>query len=107
MNGRALYEFADFRLDPMRRMLMCKGELVTLSPKVFETLVFLVQNNSRVVEKDELMKALWPDSFVEEGNLVQNIFVLRKALSDDRNGNSVIKTIPRRGYKFVSPVRLI
>jgi len=103
---QVLYEFGSFRLDPGRRILMCKGELVALAPKALDTLLFLVQNSGRVVEKDELMKALWPDSFVEEGNLTQNIFVVRKILGDE-NGSSFIKTIPRRGYKFVASVRLL
>jgi WD40 repeat protein/DNA-binding winged helix-turn-helix (wHTH) protein len=103
---QVIYEFADFRLDPGRRILMRKGEPVSLAPKGFDTLLFLVQNSGRVVEKDELMKALWPDSFVEEGNLTQNIFVLRKTLGDE-NGSAFIKTIPRRGYKFVAPVKLL
>lgn len=100
-----LYEFFEFRLDPGQRILIRHGEQVTLTPKVFDTLVFLVQNSGRVLEKDELMKALWPESFVEEGNLSQNIFVLRKILGDDQNGHSFIQTIPRRGYKFVASVK--
>lgn len=103
---QVLYEFSEFRLDPGQRILIRNGEPVTLTPKVFDTLVFLVQNSGRVLEKDELMKALWPESFVEEGNLSQNIFVLRKTLGDE-NGSAFIKTIPRRGYKFVAPVKLL
>jgi WD40 repeat protein/DNA-binding winged helix-turn-helix (wHTH) protein len=100
-----IYEFFGFRLDPAQRILVRAGEPVVLPPKTFETLIFLVQNSGRVLEKDELMKTLWPESFVEEGNLSQNIFVLRKILGDDRNGNSFIQTVPRRGYKFVAPVK--
>ena len=100
-----LYEFSGFRLDPGQRTLTRDGELVPLTPKGFETLLFLVQNSGRVLVKDELMKALWPESFVEEGNLTQNIFVLRRVLGDDQNGNCFIQTIPRRGYKFVAAVR--
>src|SRR5579864_2513085 len=102
---QVLYEFSGFRLDPDQRLLMHGGELVSLTPKGFEALLFLVQNSGRVLEKDELMKALWPESFVEEGNLSQQIFLLRKALGDDQNGHSFIRTIPRRGYKFVVPVK--
>src|SRR5262249_40525979 len=61
----------------------------------------------KVLEKEELMRSLWPDRFVEEGNLSQNISILRKTLGDDRNGNGMIQTIPRRGYKFVAAVRQI
>lgn len=107
MNGQVhiLYEFSGFQLDPGQRTLMREGQPVTLTPKGFETLLFLVQNGGRLLSKDELMKALWPESFVEEGNLTQNIFVLRRILGDDQNGNSFIQTIPRRGYKFVAAVR--
>ncbi len=103
----SFYEFAEFRLDLGQRALLRNEEPVTLTPKVFDTLLLLVQNNGRVLEKDEMMKTLWPESFVEEGNLSQNIFVLRKILGDDRNGHSFIQTIPRRGYKFVAPVRQV
>src|SRR5437660_3997345 len=109
MNGRteAFYVFAGFRLDVAKRILIRQGEPVALTPKVFDTLLFLVENNGRILEKGELMKALWPESFVEEGNLSQNIFVLRKVLGDDRNGNSFIQTIPRRGYRFFAVVKRI
>jgi WD40 repeat protein/DNA-binding winged helix-turn-helix (wHTH) protein len=103
----SFYEFAGFRLDVAKRILIRQGQPLALAPKVFDTLLFLVQNSGRILEKDELMKAIWPESFVEEGNLSQNIFVLRKILGDDRNGNSLIQTIPRRGYKFVATVKQI
>jgi WD40 repeat protein/DNA-binding winged helix-turn-helix (wHTH) protein len=99
-----IYSFGEFQLVLEERTLLRGGEPVALQPKCFDTLAYLVENSGRVLEKDELIKTLWPDSFVEEGNLVQNIFVLRKVLGDDRNGHSFIKTIPRRGYKFVAPV---
>lgn len=102
-----LYEFAGFRLDVAQRILTRNREPLALTPKVFETLLVLVQNSGKVLEKDELMKTLWPDSFVEEGNLSQNISILRKTLGDDRNGNGLIQTIPRRGYKFVAAVKEI
>ncbi len=100
-----VYEFGEFRLDPAQRILARNGEPVALWPKVFDTLVFLVQGNGRILEKEELIQAIWPKIFVEEGNLTQNIFILRKILGDDRNGNGFIQTIPRRGYKFVAEVR--
>ncbi|HET9284795.1 MAG TPA: winged helix-turn-helix domain-containing protein, partial [Candidatus Angelobacter sp.] len=100
-----IYEFGSFRLDPEQKVLLRGGELVNLAPKVLETLVLLVQSSGRILEKDELIQTLWPESFVEEGNLSQNIFVLRKFLGDDRNGNAFIQTIPRRGYRFVAPVK--
>ena len=75
-----LYEFGPFRLDPEKQVLLREGHPVAISPKVFETLLILVQRCRELVSKDELMKALWPDAFVEEANLSQNIFMLRKAL---------------------------
>ena len=97
------YEFGDFRLDSVQRVLMRRGELVPLTPKVFDLLLLLVENHGQVVEKDLLMRELWPDTFVEEGNLTQNISILRKILSDD--GHQYIQTMPRRGYRFVGQVR--
>ena len=99
------YEFSGFRLDTVQRALTRDGKPVALTTKAIDMLLFLVENRGRVLEKDELMKALWPESFVEEGNLTHHIFVLRKALGDDQNGNTLIQTIPRRGYKFVAPVK--
>jgi DNA-binding winged helix-turn-helix (wHTH) protein len=109
MNGKteSFYEFAGFRLDAAKRILIRQGEPVALAPKVLDTLLFLVQNSGRILEKNELMRSLWPDSFVEEGNLSQNIFVLRKILGNDQNGNNLIQTIPRRGYRFVATVKQI
>src|SRR5215813_4329951 len=100
-----VYEFGQFRLDLRQRVLAKNGALVTLAPKVLDTLVFLVQNRGRILEKKELVDALWPESFVEEGNLSQNIFLLRKLLGDDRSESAFIQTIPRRGYRFVAEVK--
>ena len=100
-----LYEFSSFRLDPGQRILVRNGEQVPLTPKCLDTLLFLVQNAGRILDKEELMKAIWPESFVEEGNLSQSIFILRKTLGGDRDGHSLIKTVPRRGYKFVASVK--
>src|SRR5258707_15596646 len=105
MNGTSsIYGFGEFRMDLDRRILLRNGHPVTVAPKCFETLALLVESGGSVLEKDDLLKSLWPDSFVEEANLTQNIFVLRKILGDDRNGHSFIQTIPRRGYKFVATV---
>jgi WD40 repeat protein/DNA-binding winged helix-turn-helix (wHTH) protein len=104
-NGKHLvYEFGGFQLDPARQILLCQGKPVSLAPKLFQTLVFLVEHRDRTLPKNELMQALWAETFVEEGNLSQNIFLLRKVLGDDRNGHSFIHTIPRRGYRFIAPV---
>jgi DNA-binding response OmpR family regulator len=78
-----LYEFGPFRLDPTERRLMRGHETVPLTPKAFDTLYLLVRNSGHVLEKDEMIRALWPDTFVEEGSLSNNVFLLRKALGDD------------------------
>ena len=97
-----LYEFGSFRLDTAQRLLTHGSEPVGLPPKAFDTLVLLVQNSGRVIQKKELMDALWPDTFVEEANLTQNVFLLRKALGDEAD---YIKTVPRIGYRFQAAVR--
>src|ERR1700691_6807112 len=99
-----LYEFGPFRLDPQKRLLTRGGDPVPLTPKVIETLVVLVENRDRVVSKDYLMKMLWPDSFVEESNLSQNVFVLRKALGDSSQDQRYIVNVPGRGYQFAEVV---
>ena len=101
-NRHEIYEFGPFRLEPAERKLTRGGEVVTLTPKVFDMLVMLVRNNGHLLDKDELIRSLWPDSFVEEGNLSNNIFVLRKALGND---HEFIETVPRRGYRFVGALR--
>jgi eukaryotic-like serine/threonine-protein kinase len=98
-----LYEFGPFLLDVNERLLMRDGNVVPLSPKVFDTLLVLVQNSGRILVKDELMQMIWPDAFVEESNLTQNISQIRRALGDGK----YIETIPRRGYRFVFQVRAV
>ena len=105
LENKHFYEFGRYRLDPEQRQLFRDHQPVALQPKAFETLLVLIQNSQKVVPKDELMKNLWPDSFVEESNLSQNIFVLRKALGED--GNRYIVTVPGRGYRFVANVRVV
>jgi len=100
-----VYEFGPFRLDGAERTLTREGEPVRLSPKLIETLLVLVERNGHIVEKDELMEAVWPGTFVEESNLSSNVSLLRKALGDGENGKPYIETIPRRGYRFVAEVR--
>src|SRR5438270_9332949 len=100
-----LYEFGPFRLDMAERLLLREGQPVSLSPKVFDTLHALVRRGGHLVEKDELMREVWPDSFVEETNLTANISLLRKALGEDGNGHRYIETVPKRGYRFVASIR--
>lgn len=98
------YQFGAFRLDSADRLLYREGELVALAPKAFDTLLLLVTHSGRVLKKDEMMKQLWPDTFVEEGTLAQYISLLRKALGDSATW---IENHPRRGYRFTAPVEEI
>ena len=101
-----IYEFDVFRVDTAKRLLTNgKGENVALSPKVFDLLIYLVTHSGRVVDKDELMSAIWPDTIVEESNLSQNVSILRRNLGEKRGEHQFLATIPGRGYKFVSEVR--
>jgi len=102
-----LYEFGAFRLDAVERVLWRGEEMIVLPPKVFDTLWMLVKEEGRVVSKSELMEAIWANAFVEEGNLSQNIYTLRRALGVDEHGRQFIETVPRRGYRFAVPVRLL
>ncbi len=104
---RRLYEFGPFRLDASKRRLLRESDPVLLTPKALETLIVLVENRAVIVSKDELMNSLWPDSSVEESNLSQNIFVLRKALGDSARERRYILTVPGRGYQFIETVNEI
>jgi Tol biopolymer transport system component/DNA-binding winged helix-turn-helix (wHTH) protein len=97
-----VYEFGSFRLDPNRRLLYRQGEVVSLTPKVLETLLVLVENGGRAVDKEALIKAVWPDTFVEDGNLAQTVSTLRKVLGESPTDHAYIETIPKRGYRFVA-----
>ena len=106
-NSNSSYEFGSYRLDTVEGVLLRNGQPVPLTPKAFETLVVLVQNSGHVVEKDVLMKQVWQDTCVEEANLTQNIFTLRRVLEESSDKPKYIETVPRRGYRFVSPVRRV
>ncbi|MEO8041573.1 MAG: winged helix-turn-helix domain-containing protein, partial [Acidobacteriota bacterium] len=100
------YKFRGHQIDSRRRLLRDEnGEPVSLTPKVFDLLLFLVENAGTVVFKDEIMAAVWPDTIVEESNLTQNISILRRSLGETRGVNDFIATIPGRGYKFVAEVQ--
>jgi len=101
---KALYEFGKFRCDPRDHLLLYEGKQVSLAPKAFEILVALIQSGGRLLTKDELMRQVWPDSFVEEANLTVNISALRKALGEISGGQQHIETVPKRGYRFIAPV---
>ncbi len=100
-----LYEFGLFRLDQQERLLQRDGATISLTPKAFDLLLALVERHGRLVEKEELLKLVWPDAFVEEANLTYNISFIRKALGDGENGLKLIETVPKRGYRFVAEVR--
>jgi DNA-binding winged helix-turn-helix (wHTH) protein/Flp pilus assembly protein TadD len=100
-----VYEFGPFRLHPLRRVLLREGCPVALTARVFDTLVIFVERRGRVLAKDELMSALWPDTAVEENNLTQHVSMLRKALGERADGRRYVVTVPGRGYSFVEPVR--
>jgi eukaryotic-like serine/threonine-protein kinase len=102
-----LYEFGGYRIDPDHRLLLRGDEPVAVQPKAFDILLVLVENSEKTLSKDELLKAVWPDTFVEESNLAQNIFVLRKALEDGAGKNRYIVTVPGRGYRFAEKVKAI
>jgi len=107
MAPRIVYEFGPFRMDPEKQTLLRENDPVAVTPKAFETLLALVRRSRDLVTKEELLKEVWPDSFVEESNLSQNIFLLRKALGDTAESRQYIVTLPGRGYRFVAPVRTV
>ena len=100
------YQFGPYQLDVSNRILTRHGETVALTPKATEILIMLVKHAGQLVEKDELLTRIWADTFVEEANLTQNIFLLRRALGDERSGPKYIETVARRGYRFAGPVRV-
>jgi Tol biopolymer transport system component/DNA-binding winged helix-turn-helix (wHTH) protein len=102
--NRHILEFGSFRFDLEERLLYRAGALVPLTPKVLETLALFLTNPERLISRDEMIAALWPDSVVEESGLARNISLLRKALEEGNPGVSFIETIPKRGYRFVGPV---
>src|SRR5271156_3792029 len=104
---KVVYEFGPFRMDPDKQVLQRDGQLISGTPKTFEMLLVLVRRGREAVSKEELLKEVWPDSFVEEANLSQHIFKLRKALGDTLEGERYIVTLPGRGYRFAVPVRTI
>jgi DNA-binding winged helix-turn-helix (wHTH) protein/tetratricopeptide (TPR) repeat protein len=105
VDNQQMYEFDNYRLDKVKRILFKDGEVVRLSPKAFDALLLLVENSGHVVEKDFLIKRLWPNTFVEEINLMVQISSLRKALGEKKDEHRYIVTIPKRGYSFVGNVR--
>src|SRR6185369_9533329 len=101
---KGFYRFGEFAIDGVQKVLLHNGKPVALAPKVFDTLLILVTSSGRIVEKDELMNRLWPDTFVEESNLTFNIQQLRKALGDNARQPQFIETVARRGYRFIAVI---
>ena len=107
MRTRCLYEFERFRLDPHEGVLLSEGRRQKLEPKDLEILLVLVENHGHTVGKEELFEKVWPGTFVEEGNLARHISVLRQVLGQGQSGPQYIETVPKRGYRFVAPVRQV
>ena len=105
MRQKQLYEFGAFRIDTGLKRLERGGEVIPLPPKAFDLLLVLARNTARVLGKHELMETLWPNTFVEEANLTQHVYTLRKALGNQPNGEPYIDTVPRRGYRLAADVR--
>jgi DNA-binding winged helix-turn-helix (wHTH) protein/tetratricopeptide (TPR) repeat protein len=101
------YEFGPFRVDPDKELLLRNDETVPLAPKALQILLVLVRHSKQVVTKDDLLKTVWPDTFVEEANLSRNIFLLRKALGEKPQDHQYIVTVPGRGYRFAEDVQLV
>jgi DNA-binding winged helix-turn-helix (wHTH) protein/TolB-like protein/Flp pilus assembly protein TadD len=99
-----IYQFGPFHLDTAEQVLTREGKPIALTGKAFQTLLVLIENSGRTVTKDDLLSKVWPDTFVEELTLAQNISTLRKALGDDKSDSKYIQTVQRRGYRFVAPV---
>src|SRR5215469_16253210 len=102
-----LYEFGPFRVDPEKELLLRGNETVPLTPKTFQILLVLMRHKKEVVTKDELMKEVWPDTFVEEANLSRSIFLLRRALGESPQDHQYIVTVPGHGYRFAEEVQFV
>jgi DNA-binding winged helix-turn-helix (wHTH) protein len=105
--GHGIYVFDDFRLDAEKLMLYRGDAEITLPPKVIKTLAVLVENHGTILSKDELMEKVWADSIVEESNLSQYLYLLRKTLGNKPDGHPYVETLRRRGYRFTAQVRLL
>ena len=102
-----LYEFGPFQVDPEKELLLRGKEAVALTPKTFQILLVLVRHSQEIVTKEDMLKTVWPDTFVEEANLSRNIFLLRKALGETPQDHQYIVTVPGRGYRFAEDVQLV
>src|SRR5271157_2555126 len=107
MKSEGIFRFGEFQVDALARTLRREEEIVTLNRRAFDVLLYLVQNPGKVLTRDELLKNVWPDTFVDENSLAQSIAALRRALEEKPGDNNYIVTLPGRGYQFVSPVKVI
>jgi len=107
LEEKHFYDFGPFRLDSVERVLWRDGKPLHLTPKAFDVLLVLVQRHGKLVRKEEILEAVWANTFVEEGNLPVNILIIRKALGGGANGEGYIQTVPRRGYRFIAPVKSV
>src|ERR1700680_941307 len=99
-----IFQFDDVRVDARTAQVFKAGKPAPVEPKAFHVLVYLLQNRGRLIEKDELLSAIWPDTFVTENALTREIALLRKALGDTRADGKYIETVPTRGYRFIAGV---
>jgi len=104
-SGKHLYDFGPYRLDLRSKMLLRDGSYIPLTPKAFETLAVLIENRGRIVDKEELLKQVWPGTFIEEATLAKTVSILRKTLGE-QEGHQYIDTVPKRGYRFAGEVRI-
>jgi eukaryotic-like serine/threonine-protein kinase len=107
MKSEGIFRFGGFQVDALARTLRCEEEIVTLNRRAFDVLLYLVQNPGKVLTRNELLKNVWPDTFVDENSLAQSISALRRALEEKPGDNNYIVTLPGRGYQFVSPVKVV
>src|SRR5271163_3526512 len=107
MKPEGIYEFGKFRIEVLARTLRREEKTVTLNRRAFDVLLYLVQNPGRVLTRDELLKNVWPETFVDENSLAQSISALRRALEEKPGDNSYIATLPGRGYQFLLPVTVV
>src|ERR1700685_3858673 len=107
MKAEGTFQFGKFQVDALARTLRRKEEIVTLNRRAFDVLLYFVQNPGKVLTRDELLKNVWAEAFVDENSLAQSISVLRRALDEKPGDNSYIVTLPGRGYQFVTPVQVV
>src|ERR1700723_79192 len=107
MKPEGIFQFGAFQVDALARTLRREKEGVNLNPRGFDVLLYLVRNPGKVISRDELLKNVWADTFVDENSLAQSMSALRRALEEKPGDNSYIVTLPGRGYQFVTPVQVV